>query len=71
MTVEAITQVTTDYETIRPFTRLAEGMRTAQEHGHVTIEEADKWIAHIEEVNRAGRFFHELTSFITLGQKPA
>lgn len=70
VTVEAITQVTTDYETIRPFTRLIEGMRTAQEHGRVTMEEADKWIAHIEEANRSGCFFHALTSFITLGQKP-
>jgi ubiquinone/menaquinone biosynthesis C-methylase UbiE len=70
VTVEAITQVTTDYETIRPFTRLAEGMRTAQKHGRVTMEEADKWITYIEEANSAGRFFHALTSFITLGQKP-
>ncbi|GHO58812.1 hypothetical protein [Ktedonobacter robiniae] len=49
------------------WTRLA----TPQEYGCVTPEEADKWIEYIGEANHSGRFFHMLTSFITLGQKPA
>ena len=42
-------RVTTDYETIRPVSRFIEGMLTAQQHGVVTAEESEQWIAAFEE----------------------
>lgn len=68
--VEPLTRVTTDYETIRPVAHFIEGMRSAQQHGVVTEEEAALWIAALEEAMQTGRFFHTMTSFITRGQKP-
>ncbi|GHO85867.1 hypothetical protein [Dictyobacter formicarum] len=65
-----MTWVTTDYETIHPLARFVEGMRLAQHHEVVTVEEATKWIAYLEEAMHTGRFFHSVTYFITAGRKP-
>jgi ubiquinone/menaquinone biosynthesis C-methylase UbiE len=69
--VEPVPHVTTDYATIQPVARFVEGMRLAQQHGVVTAEEADRWIAYLDEAVRTGRFFHAMTYFITVGRKPA
>lgn len=68
--VEGMVNVSTDYETAKMF-RYVEGMRTSQEYGVVTQEEADRWIAYLEEAGRQGRFFSSYTHFITTGRKPA
>jgi hypothetical protein len=68
--VESLMRVTTDYETIRPVAHFIEGMRSVQQHGIVTEEEAALWIAALEEAMQTRRFFHTMTSFITCGQKP-
>jgi ubiquinone/menaquinone biosynthesis C-methylase UbiE len=68
--VEPMTRITTDYEIMRPLVRFAESMRAAQEYGAVTKEEADLWIAYLEEAVRTERFFHSMTWFITRGRKP-
>jgi ubiquinone/menaquinone biosynthesis C-methylase UbiE len=67
--VEPLTRVTTDYETLRPVAHFIEGMRSAQQQGVVTEEEAELWIAALEEAIQTGRFFHAMTSFITSGRK--
>ena len=54
-------RVTTDYETIRPVSRFIEGMLTAQQHGVVTAEESEQWIAAFEETIRTDRFFYAIT----------
>ena len=68
--VEPLTQVTTDYETVRSVAHLMEGMRLAQQYGIVTTEEAERWILYLEEAIRTERFFMSMTSFITRGRKP-
>lgn len=68
--VEPLTRVTTNYETIQPVARFIEGMRLAQEHDIVTAEEAEQWIAYLEEAMQTGRFFHAMTWFIVVGCKP-
>ncbi len=68
--VEPLTWISTDYEQVHPLLRFVEGMRLAQEHGIVTREEAESWIAHVEESASNGRFFHAITYFITLARKP-
>ncbi len=68
VTVEGLANVSTDYETAKVF-RYVEGMRTAQEHGVVTQEEADQWIEYLEQAGRDGRFFSSNTYFITTGRK--
>lgn len=68
--VEPLTQVTTDYETVRAVARLMEGMRLAQQFGVVTAVEAERWILYLEEAIRTEHFFMSMTSFITRGRKP-
>jgi ubiquinone/menaquinone biosynthesis C-methylase UbiE len=70
VTVEPLTWVTTDYETIRPMSSFIEGMRLAQDQGVVTAEEAERWITALEDAMRTGRFFHAVTYFLTAGSKP-
>lgn len=69
--VEPLARLTTDYEMIRPVAHYIEGMRTAQEYGVVTAEEAEQWILSFEENMRTGRFFHAMMWFITAGRKPS
>jgi ubiquinone/menaquinone biosynthesis C-methylase UbiE len=68
--VEPLVRITTDYESLGPLARFIEGMRLAQEYGVVTEEEAELWIAFVEEAIRTERFFHSITTFITSGRKP-
>ncbi len=68
--VEPLTRIATDYEVIRPVAHYIEGMRTAQEHGVVTAEEAEQWITYMESTIQHDRFFHAMTYFITTGLKP-
>jgi ubiquinone/menaquinone biosynthesis C-methylase UbiE len=67
--IEPLTRVATDYEIIRPVARYIEGMRSAQQFGAVTAEEAEKWIAYVEDAISRDRFFHAVTYFITTGYK--
>ncbi len=69
--VEPLARLTTDYEMIRPVAHYIEGMRTAQEYGVVTSEEAEQWILALEEAMRTGRFFHAIMWFIATGRKPS
>lgn len=68
--VEPMTRISTDYETLNSVMHFDGGMRIAQSEGVVTQDEADHWIAALEEAGRAGRFFCALTYFITVGRKP-
>jgi hypothetical protein len=68
--VEPLTQVITDYETVRAVSHLMEGMRLAQQCAVVTAEEAERWILHLEEAIRTEQFFMSMASFITVGCKP-
>lgn len=70
VTVEAMTRVATDYETINSVMHFDGGMRVAQGEGVVSAEEADRWIAYMEEAGRAGRFLCAMTYFLTVGRKP-
>jgi ubiquinone/menaquinone biosynthesis C-methylase UbiE len=67
--VEPLARLTTDYEIIRPVAHYIEGMRSAQDYGIVTAEEAEQWIRYLEEAMRTGRFFHAIMWFITSGRK--
>lgn len=67
--VEARATVSTDYATAVTF-QYAKIMREAQRQGVVTPEEADRWIAALEEAGRTGRFLSCGTTFITTGRKP-
>jgi ubiquinone/menaquinone biosynthesis C-methylase UbiE len=67
--VKPLTQVTTDYETVRAVAHLMEGMRLAQQYGVVTAEEAERWILYLEEAIRTEHFFMAMTSFIIVGCK--
>ena len=69
--VVPMTRVTTDYETIRPVANYIEGMQEAQLNDVVTSDEAEQWIAAMEEAIQSGRFFHAITFFLTCGRKPA
>lgn len=60
--VEPLTQVTADYESMRPVAHFVEGMFLARNHNVVTTEEADSWIAFLEEAARTGCLFHAITS---------
>lgn len=68
--VEATTRISTDYAAINSVMHYDGGMRVAQREGIVTPEEADRWIAYVEEAGRTGRFFCALTYLMTLGRKP-
>jgi len=68
--VEPMTQITTNYEEINSTMHFDDGIRLAQQYGVVTQEEADKWIAYVEEAAHKGYFFHSVTFFITTGRKP-
>ena len=68
--VEPLTWVATDYETIRPVAHYIEGMHAAQQFGVVSAEEAERWIAYVEDAIRNDRFFRAMTYFITIGYKP-
>ena len=69
--VEPLARVTTNYETIRPVAHYIEGMRSAEQWGVVTAEEAEQWILSLEEAMRTGRFFHAILWFLTIGHKPS
>lgn len=71
VTVEARTRVSTDYAAINSVMHFDGGMRIARDEGVVTAEEAEQWIAYVEEAGRTGRFFCAITYFITVGRKPA
>lgn len=68
--VEAMTRISTDFAEINGVMHYDGGMRIAQDAGVVTSEEADRWIAYVEEAARAGRFFCAVTYFLTVGRKP-
>jgi ubiquinone/menaquinone biosynthesis C-methylase UbiE len=68
--VIAMTEVVTDYEAVRPIAQYERGMHTAAEYGVVTREEAELWIAWLEEAVRTGRYFSSMTYFITIADKP-
>lgn len=68
--VEPMTEIATDYAAINGVMGFDRGMRTAAEHGVVTRDEAERWIAYVEEAARTGRFFYAMTFFITVGRKP-
>lgn len=70
VTVEAIADVSTDYETATVF-GYRDGILTAVKHGAVTEEESHRWIAYLEEAGRKGWFLASHTYFITTGRKPA
>ena len=63
VTVEPLTWVTTDDATIRPVSSFVEGMLLAKDQGVVTVEEAERWIAALEDAMRGSRFFHAVTYF--------
>lgn len=69
--VEPATEIATDYAAINSVMGFDRGIRTAAEYGVVTRDEAEHWIAYVEEAARAGRFFYAMTFFITTGRKPA
>jgi ubiquinone/menaquinone biosynthesis C-methylase UbiE len=69
VTVEALTEVATDYPAINAAMSFDGGMRLAAEHGVVTTDEAEAWIAAVEAEASAGRFLCAVTYFITLGRK--
>jgi hypothetical protein len=69
VTVEALTEIAPDYPAITAAMGYDGGMRLAAEHGAVTVEEAEAWVAAVEADARAGRFFSAITYFITLGWK--
>ena len=69
--IEPLTRITTDYREMEPVAHFIEGMEHAQSHGVVTAEEAEQWIAFLQEAVRTERFFHAITWFITVGRKPA
>ena len=70
VSVEPLTWVATDYETIRPVAHYIEGMHAAQQFGVVSAEEAERWIAYVEDAICNDRFFRVMTYFITTGYKP-
>ena len=59
-----------DYETIRPVSSFVEGMLLAKDQRVVTAEEAERWVAALEDAMRDSRFFHAVTYFLTAGSKP-
>lgn len=71
VTVEALTWITTDYPAINAVMHFDGGIRSAAEHGAVTADEAEQWIAAVEQAAREGCFFAALTYFITVARKPA
>ena len=71
VTVEAMTAIATDYDEINAVMHFDGGIRFAAEHGAVTADEAERWIAAVEQAAREGRFFAALTYFITTARKPA
>lgn len=71
VTVEAQTAITTDYDAINAVMHFDGGIRFAAEHGAVTADEAEQWIAAVEQAAREGRFFAALTYFITVARKSA
>ena len=69
--VEAMTRISTDYAAINSVMHYDGGMRIARDEGVVTAEEAERWIAYVEEAGRTGRFFCAFTYLMTVGRKPA
>jgi ubiquinone/menaquinone biosynthesis C-methylase UbiE len=50
--------------------RLAAAARGAVATGAVSEEQAERWLAQLEEADRDGRFFTSLTGYIVAGRKP-
>ncbi len=71
VTVGAMTAISTDYPAINAVMHFDSGIRFAAEYGAVTRDEADHWIAAVEQAARDGRFFAALTYFITTVHKRA
>lgn len=65
VTVEAMSAITTDYPAINAVMHFDSGIRFAAEYSAVTADEAERWIAAVEQAAREGRFFAALTYFIT------
>lgn len=69
--VEAMTAIATDYGAINAVMHFDGGIRFAAKHGAVTADEAERWIAAVEQAAHERRFFAALTYFITIARKPA
>jgi ubiquinone/menaquinone biosynthesis C-methylase UbiE len=69
--VEPLVEVSTDYAAINSVMHFDGGIRLAAEHGVVSHEEAEAWVAYVERAGREGRFFASVTYFLTTGRKPA
>jgi ubiquinone/menaquinone biosynthesis C-methylase UbiE len=68
--VTPITAMVTDLDRGALTFDVREQARRAHAAGVVTATEAARWVAHLEEANRAGAFFSALTFFVVSGRKP-
>jgi ubiquinone/menaquinone biosynthesis C-methylase UbiE len=68
--VEPLTEIATDYAAINGVMGFDRGIRTAAECGVVSRDEAERWIAYVEEAASTGRFLYAMTFFITTGRRP-
>lgn len=71
VTVDAMVRITTDYAALNRVMHYDGGIRLAAEYGIVTQDEAERWVAAVEEAARLGRFLCATTFFLTVGRKPA
>ena len=59
-----------DFRVFERLFDLRQAVASAEDAGIVSAAEAAGWLAHLEEADRAGRFFGALTGLLASGQKP-
>jgi hypothetical protein len=71
VTVEALTEMATEYAAINVVMHFDGGIRLVAEHGVVTPNEAERLVAAAEQASREDRFFAALTSSTATACKQA
>lgn len=69
VTAEPMVHLSTDYVAINRVMHYDGGIRRAAEHGIVTHEEAERWVAAVEEAAQQERFLWATTFFLAVGRK--
>ncbi|ARV59840.1 hypothetical protein BZZ01_15475 [Nostocales cyanobacterium HT-58-2] len=70
ITVNPETYIVKDFNMASHSFDLTKSAKYAQENGIVLAEEAEEWLAYLEEASYAGRFFSAITGFCVCGHKP-
>ena len=65
----AIVHMNTDYKEAVNILGIRERAEDARDGGVISADECDRWIAQLDEIGRAGRFFMSTNHYVVCGRK--